>query len=144
MQLIAVVKKKCPKLLKCKERREKEKDLLPIYYINKNCMGWIVAVQIVARTFAKPAEILSVTLSGVSQVLLDTFSLPQKMPFVLPTHVLWVTTQKKKPNRKTFTARKPKTSKTKTPKQNHNTFIKLFLMKQMNKESRLKLKQIMW
>lgn len=113
MQLIAVVKKKCPKLLKCKERREKEKDLLPIYYINKNCMGWIVAVQIVARTFAKPAEILSVTLSGVSQVLLDTFSLPQKMPFVLPTHVLWVTTQKKSPTEKLSQLENPKPAKQK-------------------------------
>lgn len=101
-------------------------------------------MQIVAGTFAKPAEILSVTLSGVSQVLLDIFSLPQRKPFVLPTHVLRATIQNKSPTEKLSQLKKTPNNKTKALKQNHNTFIKLFLIKQMKKESRFKLKQIVW
>lgn len=63
-------------------------------------MGWIGAVQIVAGTFAKPAEILSVALSGVSQVLLGTFSLAQRKPFVLSTHALWAATHAQKKKKK--------------------------------------------
>lgn len=51
---------------------------------------------------------------------------------------------KKKLKRKNFTAKKNPNQQRKTPKQNHNTFVKLFKIKQMNKESRFKLKQIVW
>lgn len=40
--------------------------------------------------------------------------------------------------------KKPQTNKTKTPKQNHNTFMKLILIKQINKKSRFQLKQFLW